>query len=273
MFEWSQARRAPAGLLVAIGVLLMPWSWFVNLWFAENEHYKFLLESSHGFLFPTLQVGLPSLALLLLGCRAAGLRPADVGWRAHDLPAGLLATLILWSTVSLAGLLFSQSPPAWSTDWSTSWVMTSGRLVGQLFGNALLEETLYRGLFLVQFLLLLRARGAGPNRTAWLAAAAASIVFSIPHVPNRLLKHEYGSLAAVLTDQGQLLFAGMVFAWHYLRTRNLWWAVGAHSLSNYPTLATDWNIELTSPNEITFFLAIGFTAAWPWLRKLVQRKE
>ena len=52
----------------------------------------------------------------------------------------------------------------------------------------------------------------------------------------------YAGLGDVLRDQAQLLASGMFLAWIYLRTRNLWWAIGLHSLANYPVLLIAWQL-------------------------------
>lgn len=257
-------RRAPTWLLVTTALLLVPWSCAVNLWFAERELYRPLLHASGGLLHPALQACLPSVVGFLLLFRLGGLRLADVGWRARDLARGALVTLLLWLSLNACAFASLGGEFAWHTEPGKTPALMLGHLLGQLLGNALWEESVYRGFFLVQFVLLLRARGRGPKASAWLAALSSAIVFALPHIPNRIFKDAYDGGLDVLADQARLLLAGMFLAWVFLRTKNLWWAVGLHSLANYPTLAVAWGWE-ASTKEVVALLGLVMTVLWPWV--------
>ncbi len=259
-----ETRRAPTWLLVAVLALLLPWSWFVNLWFAERELYRPLVDASDGLLHPALQVCLPSALLLLLVLRLAGLRIRDVGLVPARLPVGILATLVLWILANAVALVGLGGELTWARYPGKSLSMVVGHPLGQFLGNALFEELVYRGLFLAQFVLLLRARGLGAKRTAWLAALLSAVVFAVPHIPNRLMKDDYEVLGDVFADQGRLLFQGMILAWVYLRTGNLWWTIGLHGLANYPTLALAWELG-GSPKAAIAGWGLLITAVWPWV--------
>jgi membrane protease YdiL (CAAX protease family) len=269
MVDPAPSRRAPTWLLVAVIASSLPWSWFVNLWFAPRGLYRPLSHWSGGLLHPTLQVCLPALVLYLLLLRAGGLRPRDVGWRAADLRAGVLATVALWLGCNAVALLAPGGDGAHDGQEGGPLLAVAGRLLGQLLGTALLEETLYRGFCLTQFLMSLRARGVRRQVAAPVAAALSAVVFAIPHIPNRMFKGAYESAADVLADQAMLACSGVLLAWVYLRTRNLWWGVGLHALANCPTLVVPWGWG-GSPKAAVAVLGLGLTALWPWLARRRQ---
>lgn len=264
MLDLSQTRRAPTWLVVAVVGSVYPWSWFVNQWFAANGHHERLLHASAGLISPSLQVCLPTVILFLLATRVAGLRLADVGWRGRDLFAGTIATLGVWLLCHAVIAIVDAGRLAFDASVTAAPILAAGGWMGQLFGNAMYEETVYRGFCLVQFLLILRARRFGPKRAAWLAALLSALVFALPHIPNRILKHDYHGFGDVMFDQARLLCSGMFLAWIYYRTRNLWWVIGLHSLANHPTLLLEWRLG-ASTKEAVAVLGLGVTIAWPWV--------
>lgn len=260
------SRRAPVWLLVVTGLVLLPWSMAVNLWFAEQGHWRPLLHASDGWLHPALQACLPSVAVYLLLFRCGGLRLSDVGWRRATFVRGAAATVGLWLAVQALAAVADGFTFACDPRLNADAGYYLGNLLGQWLGNALWEETVYRGFFLAQFLLLLRARGLGWRRAAWLAAWASAVIFAVPHIPNRIYKDAYAGPLDVLADQGRLLVSGMLLAWIYLRTRNLWWAVGLHGLANHPTSALVWPGDVNTLKITIVLLGILVTACWPRTR-------
>lgn len=256
-----RTRRARTRLLIAIGALLLPWSLFVNLWFAPRELYRPLWHGSQGLLSPALQVCLPTVLVLLVVLHRFGLRAADVGLSRRGLPKACLATLALWILLHLVAwsLLGGRFEP-FDHQGKDSFLRI-GDLLGQLLGNALFEEVVYRGLFLTQFILLFRARGMSPARAAWLAALCSAVLFALPHIPNRLLKDEYSGLVDVLIDQARLVLSGLFLAWVYLRTQNLWWVIGLHSVGNEPTLVLAWEPAF-EPKVVVAAVVLLITALW-----------
>jgi hypothetical protein len=133
---------------------------------------------------------------------------------------------------------------AWSRALEHSGRGLLGELLGQLFGNALYEEILFRGCLLVQLALWLTPRPQRPDRRAVLLALVLSqLVFALQHIPNRLAFAAWPDAAAAAGDLAMLLVAGLFFAGVFLRTGNLLVAVGVHALGNCPTLlwaGPDW---------------------------------
>jgi membrane protease YdiL (CAAX protease family) len=258
----APTRRAPTWLLVVTAASLLPWSYAVNLWFAPRELYSPLLRASHGLLQPALQVCLPSIVLYLLLFRAGGLRLRDTGWHRTNLLAGVVATVALWGLVNGIAMAAVGRDVAWPEQPAEGTLVFIGKLVAQLFGNALWEETIYRGFFLTQLLILFQKRGLGPRRRICLAVLLSAVLFAIPHIPNRIYKGEYDGFTDVLLDQGKLLLSGAFLAWTYLRTGNLWWLVGLHSLSYVPGILFAPSPG-GSPKDAVVVIGVVITLLWP----------
>jgi len=265
-----ETRRAPNWLLLSILIALLPWSWVVNIWFVDGRYYEPLLHASRGLLHPSMQVCLPTILALLLLFRVAGLAPRDVGLKASKLPAGVLATLLLWLAVNAVALASTGGELVWSDHEGRSGPLVLGHLLGQFLGNAFFEELVYRGLFLAQLVLLLRSRGRGATRAAWTAALLSAVIFAVPHIPNRIMKEAYDGPLSVVADQGRLVASGLLLAWIYLRTQNLWWAIGLHGLANYPTVLLDWDYR-ASPKEVVVLFTLVMTLVWPWVARRDDR--
>jgi uncharacterized protein len=196
-----------------------------------------LYRWSGGLIHPTLVASAIPL-LLVLGMMVAycRLNLRQVGWsRSHVWPA-VLVTAVLWlavqGSVAAAAALRGADPvlhPGWSAPGTT---FVLGGVLAQAFGNALYEETVYRG-FLYRQLYLATARRLSPAAALVLAALASQAIFALSHLPNRsfLLRAGVGQMIA---EQVLLLAAGLFLLGVYLVTRNLFVAVGVHSLVNAP---------------------------------------
>ena len=191
-----------------------------------------------GFLIQSSLVGgLFSLAVVGIVLFGIGrLRAADVGWSARELGVGLLITLGAWMAINgvlaiLAGLgggVFLDT--AWKQPGTSAVV---GALIGQLLGNALVEETVFRGFMLPQFYFKAAAKFRH-SAALFVAFVGTSALFAASHFPNRLfIQGLTGS--ELIWDQAGLFLMGLVMATAFVVTRSLFAAVGLHALVNEPT--------------------------------------
>jgi membrane protease YdiL (CAAX protease family) len=187
------------------------------------------------------------LVVMLLG----RLRPRDLGvcpgLRALCWSVAVVGGIWVCAQASIAIAALSAGDgvsiaPIWSSTEHAGHAL--GRILGQLFGNALYEESLFRGFLLVQVGVLLSTRsaaraGAGSTRTGaapWIVAAALTQgFFALTHVPNRIMQGSYVSVSDILVDQGVLLGAGLMYTVIYLASRNLWLCILLHAFVNAPT--------------------------------------
>jgi hypothetical protein len=191
-----------------------------------------------GFLIQsTLVGGLFSLAVVGLMVFGVGrLRASDIGWNWRHLGLGLSVTLGLWIAMNgvLAVLAALGDGVSIDEGWKQRRISAMvGGLIGQFLGNALAEETMFRGFLLPQF--YLKAIAARRHRPALaFALIGSSLLFAVTHFPNRIYVHGYSG-SEFLWDQIGLFLFGLIMAAAYLVTRNLFIAVGLHSLVNEPT--------------------------------------
>jgi uncharacterized protein len=171
-----------------------------------------------------------SLIVIVGGVILAGTRLSlrDLGLRAAAVGPAVCFTLLLWACINLfdlSWLVIGHQPLTLHPDWTKPRVLhTSGTFIGQIFGNALFEEIVFRGFLTVQVMLLLRRLGGFPS--ALLAIVLVQAAFAAPHV--LLLMRE----ELPWSDLWPIFVTGIALAVIYLLTDNLLMAVGAHALIN-----------------------------------------
>lgn len=233
------------------------------------------VEATRGLVDEALLCSAVALAAItggiLLGI--GRLRAKDIGVRAAKLAPALAVTLTLWALAQLAGLtvhLFRTGTVALHHDWADNHATyLVGALMGQLFGNALFEETAYRGFLLPQLYLKLGVGRAGSPKARLVAALAISqSFFALMHVPIRL--HQGTAPDALPTNLLATIFVGLFFCWIYLQTGNLFIAVGVHALINQPTPLLE---SALPPQLLLFILVVLMLVAWPLLARLRRRSR
>jgi hypothetical protein len=217
-----------------------------------------------GFLVQgSLVGGLFCLAIVSFILFAVGrLRGSDVGWGAPEVGLGLLVTLGFW--IAMNGVLAVLAALSGGVFWDEAWKQRGpsavvGGVVGQLLGNSLVEETLFRGFLLPQFYLIaatVNRRGAALA----IAVVASSLLFAVSHVPHRLLVQGLTG-SELLWDQAGIFLLGLFIATAYVVTRNLFVAVGLHALVNEPVPV------IRASSETTLYvvwagLAVQLLLAW-----------
>ena len=241
----------------------------VNFGLAASDLWRPAYDWSSAWLHPTLLGGFALAFVSLIAIRLfAGLRAGEVGLRSSQLLPGVLYTLVVWGGVQAAAAGFeflNERTPKLHDQWAVPGV-PGGSFLGQIFGNALAEELLYRGFLFVQFAFVLGARGDRRKRALWIAALASALVFALSHIPNRLVKGNYDDFSRVLSDQLGLFGYGLFSVLLYARTKNLIFVIGVHALINYPTMF------LAVPDEMTpgtqgwvFLLTLPLLFVWSWL--------
>jgi membrane protease YdiL (CAAX protease family) len=223
------------GILVAYFALNCYW----ELLFAHNPETWFplaiwLARTTDGLINVTLAVNVPNqlilIVVLLIGL--CGFRPREMGLDLTKLPAAVVLTVLFWlanQLVLVLVLLLISQPIVLNSEWTaTGWTQAAGQWLGQLFGNTPLEEVVFRGFLLPQCLLLM---------LNWMPKARLGMKIAVALVLSQLLFVLFHVFFNLRQPQGQwLLLAqfvmGLAFAGVYLRTGNLFLAMGVHTLSN-----------------------------------------
>jgi len=239
----TQCRPASRRLIAMLLIATAGCSIIVNLWFFPSGLWKPVWRQTGGLVHPTLLAALFSIGVqvVLIIMLIAGHRPREIGLQVSKLPSGLLWVVVVWATLqaTAVGVWFvSGGSPSIDDAWTRRGSgAIGGVILGQLFGNALYEETVFRGFLFAQCIAVMKRSAVRLTRTRLFAAMLlCAVLFSVSHMPNRLMKERYVSLAAVTGDQVRLVVMGCFFCWLYFQTRNLLFVIGVHSLANYPTM-------------------------------------
>lgn len=221
-----------AGLQVAVAVL-------VNQVVFELPWLPTITRVSGGWIQPTLLAAAAVLFIVVgVGIRRVGkLRMVDVYWRRQSLVPALVVCAAAWAAAQLlvaAVELVRGHPLQLHPSWAHSGVgVIGGALVAQVVGNALVEETVFRGFFFPQLTRLLRPALRSNAAGVTAALIGSQLFFALYHIPNQILADM--SVGKMGVEAAQLLLAGTVFALLFLVTRNIWVVVGLHALGNRPT--------------------------------------
>jgi hypothetical protein len=179
MFE--RVRETTWTAIAAVLVLQVASSLFVNGVVFQNaigSALGRLHRATSGLIEPNIVANLVPLAVVVgLGIFVvARLRPSDLGVRGSMLPLALGATVGFWVLVQATFALLAvvrggalDFHPAW-TDPGAGYV--AGGVLGQMLGNALAEEAVFRGFLFPQ--LLRKARRSFGKRSAFVLAALSS---------------------------------------------------------------------------------------------------
>jgi membrane protease YdiL (CAAX protease family) len=226
------------GILVAYFALNCYW----ELLFAHDPETWFppaiwLPRATDGLINVTLAANVPNqliliVALLIGLCR---FRPRELGLDPTKVPAAVGLTALIWAAnqiVLVLVLALINKPIVLNPEWTaTGWTQAAGQWLGQLFGNTPLEEVVFRGFLLPQCLLLMLSwkPKARPGTQIAVALVLSQLLFALFHV-----------LFNQRQPQGQWLLlvqfvTGLAFAGIYIRTGNLFLAMGVHTLSNNPS--------------------------------------
>ncbi|MFQ5889708.1 MAG: lysostaphin resistance A-like protein [Gemmatimonadota bacterium] len=262
------------GTLAVVAALVVLTSILLNNVLYSLPWPETLARATHGWVRATL-VGSGLMFVLVVGLgilRVGRLGLVDVYWDRRALFPAIAIVLGVWASVQLliaASELARGHVLAWNGDWSSRGASVMlGALLAQLLGNALVEETIFRGFFLPQ--LARRFRRLISSRTGLITAAlvASQAVFSLSHIPNRIVAGM--PLAGFAPDLLGVFAAGAALAGVFLITRNLWVVVGLHALGNRPT-------ALFATSALTQHLAlltltIAVLAAWRPGERWVRRR-
>lgn len=203
---------------------------------AAGAFLRELQAVTGGLVEPTLVGSAAVLFLFMLAVVAIGRVPlASVGWTRHAAARAFLPVIGFWllmqatlALLAVAGGDGIMLHPSWRDAGAGAVV---GGLLGQVFGNALAEETAFRGFFFTQ--ILLKVRSLRPAAAVGVALSASALLFALSHLPNRLFVKEL-PIDRLVLDQARLVLAGVLFALVFVVTRNVFTVAGLHALANDP---------------------------------------
>lgn len=242
-------------ILVSTGMSMLN-----NLVFFRYGTFSPIYEATNGLIGGTLIAsGLHGLVIVLGLLMLVGrMRASEFGVVTAQIGQGVFVLALVWlalNVISVVVVLVTGQALSWDSRWAEWGVLAVlGSLIGQVFGNALVEEIQYRGFLLPQFWHKLRALADRPRLRVVLAVALMGAIFSLSHIPNRIVHQQ------PFDDWAMLFGMGALFALIYLRTENLFVAVALHALHNAPTLLFASPLDYALPIMVLDALVVVF---WP----------
>ena len=261
-------------LLLPIAVFLYYYLWFFFI--GDLQIINTLFQYSTRLIQPTLVIGGLAIFLFiyLLLIKTFKLRFTDIGLKKDRLFKGIVLTFILWFSVQATDaliLIITQGNLHFHNIWSYNMIIDAiGNFIAQVFGNALFEEIFFRGFILTQLIVILtiyvRKRWA-----VFYAIIISSIIFSLTHIPVRLYRGELQQYFNIFEPSGMiaLIIIGVIFALIYIRTDNLFFLIGIHTLSNAPMPL----FESSYRDPIFFILFIIITLFYHKINVAVNPKK
>ncbi|MFC7255173.1 CPBP family intramembrane glutamic endopeptidase [Haloplanus litoreus] len=235
-----------------------------------------VFDATGGLVGMTLLANLAFVVVIVGGIvlQFGDLRPRDIGLVWENIPVGIgitAGTWILMQVTGVAALILQDESLALADSLTRFGILpVLGGFVGQILGNALYEETVYRAFLLPQLAKkFARMAKIESPRTAFLFALLASqTVFTLVHVPGRFAAGvEIGNLPTFLVAPFVL---GVLFALIYARTGNLFVTIGLHALVNDPVLLVDAGGIVLVP---LLLVVLAILVTWPSLMTWVGAEE
>lgn len=269
---WN-TRRAPFGVIALIVLAPIFFDALFNLVVFKRGWLRPIYYATHGLIDVTLVANAVLLGVVVIGMIVwmGGLGARDLGMSWAKLRPGVLFGFVLWAIVNLGaiGYWLAQSKmlpldPAWQKP-----LANIGDLLGQIFGNALYEEIVYRGFLTVQIALLLQRFGKGTALIGGVVIAQG--IFAVIHVPMLIVTgHDWSQIASFLP---QVFAIGCILAAIYLMTGNLFLAVAPHALADAYMLIFAAPKENSDAFGFAYpLLALVIVTGW-WVMRERKEKE
>jgi len=259
-------------LAVIVDVAFLSFAMLVVLPFFKTS---FPIERfTNGLIQATFVFSLARFLLVAVGVAmlVGGLRARDIGLQWDKLLAGVLAVLGLWIVMQLVGMalgLLGSGKVSLSSIWTPDRLLPiAGELLAQFLGNAFVEELIFRGFLVTQLYLMLKEKISSRR---WLVIASvliSQLIFSLSHIPQRMV-NDYTPLG-LLFNLLLVWVYGILFALLYLRTENIFIAVGVHALANAPVTIVAMPSNLVA-GLLPLILGLVLIIAWEPLTRWTER--
>ena len=189
------------------------------------------------------------------------IRPSDLGLSVRGLRDAALILFAVWAVVQILNTAVSAIAPPAAPAAPLAATVAVGRALQATLGSGLIEEVFYRGFLMTQVYALLRGR-IGRERALVAAVASTSVYFGLSHIPAGLAMGLSAPEVAGYVLHCALV--GSLFAGLYLRTGNLYVAVGAHALLNEPAPLVGSPVDTALVTLVVLCLVV---LAWPLLAR------
>jgi uncharacterized protein len=265
--EIFNVKQTSIGLIIGIIFVHIIFTTVMNLIMFKNGYFGPIIKMLNGWVNATLAANFIGILfevviiLIIIG----RLSPRDLGIKREKLLSGFLGTLLFWLIINIFLFLIAMLTNIklkFNNEIVSNPNMVFGTLFGQLFGNALLEEIVFRGFLFVQIYLLLTKIKKEKVRILG-SVLLSQFIFAIIHIPNRIYRGLVG--VEYFFDFIQLVIIGIILSYIYFATRNIFFVIGIHSLINYQPML--WNSNFSKILILICFLIL------PFILILMKRKK
>ncbi len=195
----------------------------------------------------------------------ARFRPFHLGMAWKNIKMGLLTTFFFWSMLQITQITYnylSQGRIGFLNGWNQEHlILVLGTFVVYTLTKALFDEITYRGLLMPQFHLKLQRYLNLPDHVTLALALFLSQAFYIIIQLPILNAGDTTEISSALTFTS-VFFLSILNALIYLRTKNLYIAIGLHTLWFNPAFIVTPSVPHTF---VLVIFAIGFILLWPIL--------
>jgi hypothetical protein len=178
-------------------------------------------------------IALAAMIAVMVG--AGGIKLDDVGLDRDMSARGIGITLMTWAATQVIGVLprvAAEDPVAIHRSWLHGSGFTIGGNLITALSAATLAEVALRGFLLVQLYLLFHR---DPKDSTQGVFGAVALTLVVGNAIALLDGWPVASTRALLLTQAIAAGTGLYLSWIYLRTRNLFFAIGVHTLILAPT--------------------------------------
>lgn len=246
----KEIRKMNSRILILI-VILIPFNQIVLNYLFKIRFFVPLAKSTDYWIQPTLAGNLLSLIIFSTLIFIIGKHNLFSVWLTKEkLKIAVLPIFFIWllsQIITIVVTYFSKGDIVFIDRFN----VLTGSLIGQLFGNATFEELIYRGILFLQIYILLKPKTTN-NNALIISIIVSQIVFALIHIPNRLMINQVDNLAMDLLG---LFVAGVALTVIYIRTQNLVFVIGVHTLINEPFNI----IDCSFPMENSIYILIILT--------------
>jgi len=267
-FDSVKPARLAAIILFVVLHLALKAVFFSSWYYASVARPIEVLTS--GIVTPIVLAGVIEVAVLLAVVMVwvGGLRAHDLGLRGNHLLNAALIALLVWGGVQsvLSGLAASGNfDTTFNPALAHGPAAFTGKLLEATLGSAFIEEVMYRGFLVPQLYLLARRWTESTSTRAAVALVLPQLYFGLNHIPASLRMHVPTWEAAVYILH--VILVGFLFTALYLRTGNLFVAISAHAIVNFPAPVIVVGTNPTLPSLVALVGVCVLLLAWPALHR------
>jgi uncharacterized protein len=258
-------------LLYAIFVVFLMFIVYPNHWMSPIDF------ATEGIINTTFvaSFGIFLLVVIIIVRLLGRVKLNTMGLNLYRLPVGIISFFGLYIILNILLLIINvavHNPLIWHPYWMDSGTLgitwDVGNLLGQIFGNVLLEEVFYRGFLFIQFSKKFTKSMNNPTWGIISGAIASNFLFSLLHIPSLIRQGVYGMDMALNL---LILFSiGALLTSVYFITGNLYIAMGVHILNNISFALFN---DIFPTNFLILFITIAVMVIWAVIKIQMQKNN